>query len=230
MSTDRATPGVRRDVVERYTRPTRWFHAGVYLTTLLLLATGWWLLLGQEGRPSPLSRLLNMPDTTVHKDVGWVLVVLAVAGPVLGIRATRTFIAESVRFHPGDSRWFLRWPSGVVTGRFARHEGHFDPGQRIVNLLMAAGIFALVGSGVGLVALHGGPAFVVLARVHKWATYFCTPLIAAHILIAAGVLPGYRGVWRSMHMGGRLDGRVAHRLWPGWLERTRDRSARRNRR
>jgi formate dehydrogenase subunit gamma len=45
------------------------------------------------------------------------------------------------------------------------------------------------------------------------------PLLAGHILIASGILPGYRGVWRSMHLGGRLDVAVARRLWPGWLDR-----------
>jgi len=35
------------------------------------------------------------------------------------------------------------------------------------------------------------------------------------------VLPGYRGVWRSMHLGGRLHADVARRLWPAWLERQR---------
>lgn len=226
MLTERVRRAARRDVVERYTRPVRWFHAGVYLATLVLLVTGWWLLFGNEGRPSPLSRLLHTPDTTVHKDAGWALAALAVAGSVLGVRAARTFVAESLRFRGSDIRWFRTWPAAALTGRFARHDGHFDPGQRIVNLLLAAGMLVLVGSGVGLVLLHGGPTFALLARLHRWATYLCTPLIAAHVLIAAGVLPGYRGVWRSMHLGGRLDVRVAHRLWPGWLERTRDASGR----
>jgi len=39
-----------------------------------------------------------------------------------------------------------------------------------------------------------------------------------YILIAAGVLPGDRGVWRSMHLGGRLHEETAHRLWPAWTE------------
>jgi hypothetical protein len=26
-------------------------------------------------------------------------------------------------------------------------------------------------------------------------------------------------VWRSMHLGGRLDVAVARRVWPGWLDR-----------
>jgi hypothetical protein len=32
--------------------------------------------------------------------------------------------------------------------------------------------------------------------------------------------PGYRGAWRSMHLGGRVPRAVARRLSPGWLERT----------
>lgn len=223
MAIKQADTPVRRATVERYTRRTRWFHAGVYISTLLLLGTGWWLLLGHEGDPSPVAQLFRTPDTTVHKDVGWALAALIAVGLVLGIRAVRTFVTESLRFRASDVRWFLTWPAAALTGRFARHDGHFDPGQRIVNVLLVISLLVLVGSGVGLVLLHGGPTFAVLARLHKWATYLCTVLIAGHVLIAAGVLPGYRGVWRSMHLGGRLDSRVAGRLWPGWLERVRDR-------
>jgi cytochrome b subunit of formate dehydrogenase len=225
MVTDRlgqpSEPGGRADldVVQRYTRPVRWFHAGVYLSVLILLATGWWLLSGEEGNPSPLARLFGMPDTTLHKDVGWALAALTVAGILVGPRAVRTFVLESLRFRKPDLRWFIAWPAALVTGRFRRHEGHFDPGQRIMNVLLTLGLVILVGSGIGLVQLHGGPAFVVFARMHKWSTYAVTALLAGHILVAAGVLPGYRGVWRSMHLGGRLRVGVARRLWPGWLER-----------
>ncbi|WP_284454776.1 cytochrome b/b6 domain-containing protein [Actinomadura madurae] len=211
----------RRATVERYTRPVRWFHAGVYLGVFLLLATGWWLLLGHEGRPSPAARLFHTPDTTLHKDAGWALAGFIAAGLVLGIRAVRTFAVESLRFRREDARWLLRWPAAAWTGRFARHDGHFDPGQRIANVLLVAGLLVLIGTGAGMATLHGGPVFAVLVRVHEWATYACTVLIAGHVLVASGVLPGYRGVWRSMHLGGRLDARVAGRLWPGWLERTR---------
>jgi len=66
-----------------------------------------------------------------------------------------------------------------------------------------------------------GPAFVVLVRVHRWSTYVLTPVLLGHILITF-LPPGYRGAWRSMHLGGRLDRAVARRLWPGWLERAGD--------
>ena len=55
--------------------------------------------------------------------------------------------------------------------------------------------------------------------MHTWATFIVTPLLAGHVLIALGVLPGYRGVWRSMHLGGRVPEATARRIWPGWTER-----------
>lgn len=202
--------------MERYRRPARWFHAVIYVSVLILLGTGWWLLAGQEGSPSPLARLTGMSDISLHKLVGWILAGAALAGLLLGIRAVPSFIAESVRLRRSELGWFARWPAAVFTGRFGRHEGRFDPGQRILNITLILGLAALIGSGVGLVLVHGGPVFVVLAQVHQWTTYVVTALILGHVLVASGILPGYRGVWRSMHLGGRLDARVARRLWPAW--------------
>jgi cytochrome b subunit of formate dehydrogenase len=199
--TDRSSKTNRGGTVERYSRKARWFHAAIYLTVLVLLGTGWWLLLGQEGNPSPLSRLTGRPDTQLHTWVGWVMTVIVVAGLVVGTRAAATFTAESMRF------------------RRSRHEGHFDPGQRIANIVLVLMLMTLVVSGVGMALLHGGAVFAVLVHVHRWATYAVTPVLLGHILIATGVLPGYRGVWRSMHLGGHLDVEVARRVWPAWLER-----------
>lgn len=220
MATDARTAATAgtESAVERNNRRTRWFHAGVYLLVLLLLATGWWLLAGREGQPSPLSRLTGTSDTTIHEYAGWGFLGLGVVGAVLGWRAVRTLVADSVRFRGSDLRWFARWPLALITGRFPRHEGHFDPGQRIMNLAVLVLLLVLVGSGVGLTQVVGGPAFVWLARLHKWATYAVTPVLLGHILVASGALPGYRGVWRAMHLGGRLPARVARRLWPRWLD------------
>src|SRR5262245_1629115 len=55
------------ETVRRNNARTRWFHAGVYLTVLLLLFTGWWLTLGAEGEPSVLSQLSGVPDTELHE-------------------------------------------------------------------------------------------------------------------------------------------------------------------
>lgn len=206
-------------VVERYNVRTRWFHAGVYLTVLVLLLTGWWLTLGREGQPSLLAELVNQPDTEIHTATGWAFVVVAAAGVLVGWRGAWTLVSDSVRFRRSDLRWFGRWPVALVTGRFGRHEGHFDPGQRIANLVLIVLLLALAVSGIGLLAVSGGPTFVWFHRVHRWSTFLFTPVIIGHIVIASGILPGYRGVARGMHLGGRLRRGTAERIWPGWLER-----------
>ncbi|THV24569.1 cytochrome b/b6 domain-containing protein [Glycomyces paridis] len=222
--TTEAEPGgpAREGTVVRNRAPARWFHAAVYLSVLVLMATGWWLTLGREGDPSLLARATGFADAEIHTVVGWVLAGLAVAGLAFGPKGLRALVVDSARLRRSDLRWFARWPKAVFTGRFARHEGRFDPGQRIANLVMVALLSALVVSGVGLWAVSGGPAFVWFNRVHRWSTYAFTPVVLGHILIAAGVLPGYRGVWRAMHLGGRLRRRDAARVWPGWLERRDD--------
>ncbi|MBQ0906016.1 cytochrome b/b6 domain-containing protein [Micromonospora sp. U21] len=207
--------------VRRYSRATRSFHALTYLTVLVLLGTGWWLVAGREGQPSVAARLTGVADTSLHLDAGWALTALAASAVTLGVRATRAFLRESLRYDHGDLRWFARWPGALMTGRFARHEGHFDPGQRVANLLMVGLFVALIGSGLGLVLVTGGPWFVWLQRVHRFATYLITPVLIGHIVIAAGLPPGYRGVARAMHLGGGLPLQVAQRLWPGWLDRQR---------
>ena len=207
--------------IERYGRRARWLHGFVYTSALILLATGLWLLTGHEGDPSPIARLTSTPDTSVHKVVGWLFAGGAVVAMMLGWRGARTFVIESIRFQRSDAGWFKAWPAATLTGRFAHHEGHFDPGQRVANAVIVLSLLALTLSGVGLVLVHGGPIFAVLVRVHRWSTYVVIPVLAGHVLIATGVLPGYRGVWRSMHLGGRVEKSVVKRLWPASLERSR---------
>lgn len=211
----------REASLERNNPRARWLHAGVYVTVLGLLLTGWWLWTGQEGRPSVLARVTQASDTDLHAYLGWALAAVAGIGVVLGRRAAATLIRDSVRYRRGDLAWFAKWPRALVTGRFGRHDGHFDPGQRITNLAMILLLVALIVSGIGLVTVSGGPAFVWFGRIHRWATYLLTPIVIGHVLVASGVLPGYRGVWRSMHFGGRLREQDAARLWPGWVARQR---------
>jgi cytochrome b subunit of formate dehydrogenase len=211
----------RSEAVERNNRRTRWLHAGVYLTVLVLLFTGWWLTLGNEGQPSPLAELVDTPDAELHTVIGWVFAGIAALGLALGWRAAWTLASDSLRLRRSELRWFARWPAAVLTGRFGRHEGHFDPGQRVANVVMVVLLVALVVSGIGLFVVSGGPAFVWFNRIHRWSTYLFTPVIVGHVVIAAGVLPGYRGVWRAMHLGGRLRARDAERVWPAWTERIR---------
>ena len=107
----------------------------------------------------------------------------------------------------------------MFTGRFRRHEGHFDPGQRLANVAIVGLLALLIVSGVGLVVVHAGPLFAALNLVHRISTIAFTVVIVGHIVVATGILPGYEGVWRSMHLGGRLSLDTACRLWPGWTER-----------
>ena len=206
--------------IERYGRRARRFHTAVYVLILLLLFTGWWLLVGREGEPSVLARAIGQPDAAIHQWIGWGLVALATGPILLGRRGIATFTRETLRFDRDDATWLVRWPRSVLTGHFAWHEGHFDPGQRVANVAMVSGLAILIGSGGGLALVSGGTAFVRLHPVHTWATIILTPIIGGLVLVAAGVLPGYRGVWRSMHLGGHLRVDTARRLWPGWTERT----------
>jgi hypothetical protein len=187
--------------------------------TIGLLATGWWLALGREGTPSPLARVLNTPDVDIHKYAGWALAAIGAVGIVVGERAVRAFVVESLSYRRSDARWFKAWPGALFSGRFADHAGHFDPGQRVANVVMGGGLLLLVASGAGLAVVHGGPAFVWLLRVHRWSTYLLTPVLVGHVMVASGILPGYRGVWRAMHWRGEVAHDTAGRLWPAWAQR-----------
>jgi hypothetical protein len=125
--------------------------------------------------------MTGVPDTSLHKLIGWALAVVTILGCLVGWRAARTFLAESRRIVRSDVGWFARWPAALITGRFGWHDCHFDPGQRVLNLVMTLSLLVLMLSGLGLVTVHGGPAFVWMARVHKWSTYVATPMIAGHV-------------------------------------------------
>jgi cytochrome b subunit of formate dehydrogenase len=206
--------------IERYSKRARWFHAAVYLPTLALLLTGWWIFAGGEGHPSPLARALDVGDARLHVWFGRALAVVVLIPLVIGWQGIATFVRETFRRDAGDGRWWRRWPAGALTGRFGRHEGHFDPGQRVANVAIVVALAVLTATGIALTVLHGGPVFATLTKIHKWSTFVVTPLIAGHLLIAIGVLPGYRGVWRAMHLGGRVAEETARRVWPGWTERS----------
>jgi cytochrome b subunit of formate dehydrogenase len=211
----------RTPVVHRYGRLARWFHAGVYTLVLVLLGTGWWFVVDRYQHS-----WAGSADLFLHEYAGLALAGLAVVFVSVRWRGAWLFVRESVRRERGDAHWLASWPRAVMTGRFPHHEGHFDPGQRLANLVMLATLAAVVLSGLAMLYLPAllavGP--VTAVDVHRWATFALTPVVAGHIVVAAGLLPGYRGVWRSMHLGGRLPRDVARRLWPGWLARYDDKA------
>jgi cytochrome b subunit of formate dehydrogenase len=201
-------------LVVRNNRATRWLHTFLYLVTFVLLATGWWLRTGHEGQPTLLADVLDTPDTELHRTAGWVLLGVAVGGPILGIRGTLTFLRETLRINRGDGAWFWHWPRGALTRRFGRHRGHFDPGQRLLNVALVGALGTVIVSGVFLTTLSGGQTFATMVRVHRGSTYVLTGLVVGHLVVTLGILPGYRGVWRAMHWRGRVAEATARRLWP----------------
>jgi formate dehydrogenase subunit gamma len=200
------------DTVERYSRPARWFHAAVYLLVLVLLAGGWWFVIDNYQHPLG-------PDSFIHEAAGLLLLVITALYCVTRARAVLAFLRESTTHEPGDSRWLAAWPRATVSGRFRQHDGHFDPGQRLANLVMLATLTVIAFTGLGMLFLPGNGDSFNAFEIHGWATFALTPVILGHIVIASGVLPGYRGVWRSMHLGGKLPTTVARRIWPGWTSR-----------
>jgi cytochrome b subunit of formate dehydrogenase len=210
--------------VVRNNRATRWLHTLLYLVTFVLLATGWWLRTGHEGQPTVLADVLDTPDTELHRTGGWVLLGVAVGGPILGIRGTLTFLRETLRINRGDGAWFWRWPRGALTGRFGWHQGHFDPGQRLLNVALVGALGTVIVSGVLLTTLSGGQTFATMVRVHRGSTYVLTGLVVGHLVVTLGILPGYRGVWRAMHWRGRVAEATARRLWPATVPAPSNRS------
>ena len=195
------------ETVERYSRGTRWFHAGIYLTVLVLLATGWWFLVDDYRHAGALV-------ATIHEYTGYGLTLIVLAWLLRGARGLRAFARDTLRWRRGDGRWLAVLPRAAFTGRFAAHDGHFDPGQRLANAVMTLTLTTLLLSGLGVRYLPGQFLFTV----HHWAALLTTPVVAGHVIVASGLLPGYRGVWRSMHLGGRLPVAVARRIWPAWLD------------
>jgi formate dehydrogenase subunit gamma len=194
-------------------------HAAVSLTALPAIFTGWWILASRGGWLERVFGGLGAPDVRVHVWLGRALAVALVGSAALGGRRIVPFVRETFRADRGDARWWRRWPVAVFTERFARHEGRFDPGQRVANVVLVGGLLTLTVTGIAMTVLHGGPVFAWLARIHRWTTFLVTPVVLGHILIATGILPGYRGVWRAMHLGGRVPEATARRLWPAWTDR-----------
>jgi formate dehydrogenase subunit gamma len=196
--------------VQRYGRVGRWFHAGIYLTVLSLLATGWWFVLAGYDHASPISALTGRGDGELHELAGYGMALVIVVWLPFGARGVARFARETLRYRRGDGRWLAGFPKAAFTGRFPHHDGHFDPGQRLANIVMVLTLATLVLTGLGMLWLD----LPYMYEVHRWTNFLATPVILGHIVVASGILPGYRGVWRSMHLGGRLPVEVAERIWP----------------
>jgi cytochrome b subunit of formate dehydrogenase len=211
-------------------RRARWLHTLVYLSTLFLAYTGIAVLL--EGHPG-LSRPLggHVPTATSHRLVGYGLLVVAALVALVWWRAAGRFVANSVRFSRLDLGWLAGYPRMALApgpSQPAPHRGHFDPGQRVFNLLLVLTFLVLGVTGIvmGMPERFLPSVFGWSLRIHKVATWVLLGLVAGHLLLASGLLPGYRGVWRAMHLGGRVPAATARRLWPLWSTAPQRRVAR----
>jgi formate dehydrogenase subunit gamma len=209
-----------RAPVARNGRRARLLHTLVYLSTLFLAYGGIALLFeAHPGLAKPLGG--HVATATSHRLVGYGLLSFAVLVAVVWWRAAGRFVTNSVRFSRLDLRWLAGYPRMALTPARSRpvpHRGHFDPGQRVFNVLLVLTFLVLGVTGIvmGMPERFLPSVFGWSLRIHKLATWVLIGLVAGHLLLASGLLPGYRGVWRAMHLGGRVPAATARRLWPVW--------------
>jgi cytochrome b subunit of formate dehydrogenase len=219
----RPLPVITTDRVLRNGPGARRFHSGVYLITGFLMFSGLSLL--GEGAPG-LEALLggHVAAAHWHRWIGFALIGLALLVMAFRPRASSRFLGNSVRFRRSEIAWFTTYPRFVLRPSRhspARHDGHFDPGQRVMNVVIVLSFVVLSATGILLSFPQAftPTAFAWSLRVHKFATWVLIAAVAGHVLVATGVLRAYRGVWRAMHRDGRVPAPLAHRLWPAWAER-----------
>ncbi|HXF71459.1 MAG TPA: cytochrome b/b6 domain-containing protein [Actinomycetota bacterium] len=207
----------------------RRLHAGLYVLTLALLASGV-ALLGEGIRP--LEGLFggHVASARAHRWLGYGLIGAAALVALARPRAAARFLADSARFRRGELAWFASYPAFLLRpsrNAPARHEGHFDPGQRVFNLAVVAALLALSVTGL-LMSFPRAFVPAVFAwslKVHLAATWALAAAVAGHVLVASGALRAYRGAWRAMHARGLVPRELAERLWPAWAERQGPRDA-----
>ena len=180
------------------------------------------MLVGYE-RASPLARLAGRPDGEIHELSGYAMILVF----LVWLRSACVgCVRSSVRrraSNAGTGDGCSAGPGRPSPARFRNHSGHFDPGQRLATIVIVVLLTIVVVTGLGAIFGPSGGVRGVMFGVHRWASYALTPVLVGHIVVAAGILPGYRGVWRSMHLGGRPPVGVARRIWPTWLDETQSR-------
>ena len=214
------SPGVVRN-----TRPTRWLHASVYLTTMLAGVTG--IGLWGEGVPRVADLLGGHTATaSLHRWAGYAVAVPPIVALLLRPRAVGRFLDAIVQVDAADLAWWRRFPLFLLApGRWPlpRHRGHFDPGQRVMAWALVATLAVVVVSGaLMIVAVDAlGPRYGLVLRTHTVSSVALGAFVVGHLVVSTGIPKGYRGVWRAMHAPGRgrVPRHLAHRLWPAWLER-----------
>lgn len=207
----------------RNTRRVRRLHAAVYLVTAFLLYSG--ISVAGEARPV-LATLIGGQAAAArwHRWVGFGLIALGLLLPLVRPRSAVRFLMESVRFRRSDVRWFRSYPAFLLAPRRhppARHEGRYDPGQRVLNCVIVVAFTTLAVSGLVMSVPDRvtSATFAASFKIHVIATLALVVSLAGHVLVGSGLLSAYRGVWRAMHGDGRVRTDLSERLWPAWTER-----------
>ena len=206
----------------RNTRAARRLHLIVYVAITLLFVSGISLL--GNGIPR-IEALFGGHESTGrwHRWIGFALIALALLVSLVRSKSVWRFLRDSIRFRAADIDWFLTYPRFVARparNAPARHEGHFDPGQRVFNcvIVLAFVVLSITGLFMCFPERFTPAVFAWSFRFHRWATWAIVVAVLGHVLIASGLLRAYRGVWRAMHGSGRVHVALAERLWPRWTE------------
>ncbi len=118
--------------VERYPRSARRYHTAVYVVTLLLLATGWWLLAGREGEPSPetLAWAERFAVAPAEGDEGEVSLALEPQLDAMASAIERGFLLVVDYGHPAAELYGPRHRAGTLLA-YRRHRASGDVLARV---------------------------------------------------------------------------------------------------
>ncbi|MEX0834274.1 MAG: cytochrome b/b6 domain-containing protein [Actinomycetota bacterium] len=198
-------------------------HATLYLTTGFLFLSG--VAVFAEGQHWIAAVFGGHVGAAVsHRWVGFLLIAAAGVIVVANPRSARRFLRDSFHFRRSDVWWFRSYPGFVLhptRNTLPNHNNHFDPGQRVFNIVVVISLLVLAVTGLFMAFPQqfapGVYAFNI--RLHQIATVVLLLSVIGHLVVATGLLPAYRGVWRAMHGNGEVPVRLAEILWPGWTDR-----------
>ncbi len=209
-------------LIRRHSRSTVAAHALLAATMLVLAATG---LMIDADASSWFVAVLGGHDRLVswHRWIGIAATAALAATVVIAPDNTMRLVTRAVRFRRADAAWVRSALRAVVRPRAFRlgfHDGHFDPVQRVVFIVIGVSVLVLAATGVAIsVAPRDMTALVgVSIRVHNVTSWVFIAAALVHAVAGSGVLPTHRGAARAM-----IDGQVgldtATRLWPAWARR-----------
>lgn len=159
---------------------------------------------------------------TSHRWLGYALAAAVLLTLIFQRQRLRQFIGAVLSFHRSDMAWLPGLLRSLLHPRrdtLPWHNGHFDPLQRLVFLILISSLTLLVITGVAINFIHASSArmlFVWTLRTHLTTAWVFIAAVSVHVFAGLGVLPTHRGVTRAMFGDGRIKVELGRRLWPGW--------------